>query len=394
MKKVLFFISLLTATVFAIAQSEGTSFYNNSSSNLLEKETNLIIGGYGEVHFNQPLTESEKELGKLDVHRIVMLLGYNFSEKTQFVSEIEFEHVSEVYVEQAFLQHKINKYLNLRGGLLLIPMGIVNEYHEPTTFNGVERPLVDKYITPTTWREIGFGVSGNILPANLKYQAYVVNGFNGYNENAKLSGTNGYRKGRQKGAESYMSSPNFTSKIEYYGIRSLNIGLSGYFGNTQSTLFDGIAKNDVTAMEKADSSVVGMAMIGLDARYSYKGFEARGQLYLANNSNTDQYNAFTGSDIGSQMLGYYVEAGYNVLKSVETTDYNLTPFVRYEYYNTQKQVASNTAINLKNKNQAITGGLTLDIANGAVFKVDMQWRKNALSDSYSSVFNAGFGIMF
>lgn len=393
MKKVLIFIGLVSATLFALAQNEKTSFYNNSSSSLIEKESNLTIGGYGEVHFNQPLNNSEKKIGKLDVHRIVMLLGYNFSEKTQFVSELEFEHVSEVYVEQAFLQHKINKYINLRGGLMLIPMGIVNEYHEPTTFNGVERTLVDKYITPTTWREIGFGITGNILPASLKYQAYLVNGFNGYNGSAKLSGKNGYRKGRQKGAESYVSSPNFTSKLEYYGFRSLNIGLSGYFGNTQSTLYDGVSKEDASAMAKADSTIVGIAMLGLDARYNYKGFEARAQLYWANNNNTDQYNAFTGSDIGSQMLGYYFEVGYNVLRSIES-DYNLTPFVRYEYYNTQEQLASNTALNLDYKNQAITSGLTLDLTNGAVFKVDLQWSKNALTDTYSSVFNAGFGIMF
>ena len=50
--------------------------------------------------------------------------------------------------------------LNLRGGLMLIPMGIVNEYHEPTTFNGVERPSLDSKIVPTTWREMGIGVSG------------------------------------------------------------------------------------------------------------------------------------------------------------------------------------------------------------------------------------------
>lgn len=393
MKKNLFIIGLLVTTLLASAQTDETSVYANSSENLINSNSNLTIGGYGEVHFNQPLNSSEKEIGDLDVHRVVMLLEYHFSEKTQFVSELEFEHIYEVGVEQAFLQHKINKYINLKGGLLLIPMGIINEYHEPTTFNGVERPLVDKYITPSTWREIGFGITGNVLPVNLKYQAYLVNGFNGYDGNAKLSGSNGYRKGRQKGAESYISTPNFTSKIEYYGFRGLNVGLSGYFGNTQSKLYDGVSKENTTDMATADSSVVGILMLGIDARYNYNGFEARGQLYLANNHNTNQYNVFTGSDIGSQMLGYYIEAGYNVLKSAQT-DFNLIPFVRYEYCNTQQQVAENTSVNLKNKKQAITGGLTFDIAKGAVLKVEMQWNKNGLSDSYSKVFNAGIGVMF
>jgi hypothetical protein len=112
---------------------------------------------------------------------------------------------------------------NFKGGLLLIPMGIVNEYHEPTTFNGVERPLIENRITPTTWREIGFGITGTVLPASLKYQAYVVNGFNGYDGDANLTGSKGFRSGRQKGAESYISSPSFTGKIEYFGIRGLNM---------------------------------------------------------------------------------------------------------------------------------------------------------------------------
>ena len=96
----------------------------------------------------------------LDVHRLVTFFGYNFNEKASFVSEVEFEHVSEVYVEQAFLDYKIKNNLSVNAGLMLIPMGIQNLYHEPATFNGVERTNVDKYIVPSTWREIGIGVSG------------------------------------------------------------------------------------------------------------------------------------------------------------------------------------------------------------------------------------------
>ncbi|MDO9615560.1 MAG: hypothetical protein Q7J86_13675, partial [Bacteroidota bacterium] len=243
MKRILFSAALLLATVFTQAQSQEQTKpeYQNIADKLLISNSKLTIGGYGEVHYHQPLSSETRRNGELDVHRMVMLFGYQFSDRTQFVTELEFEHVSEVYVEQAFLQHKLNKSINFRAGLLLIPMGVVNEYHEPTTFNGVERPLVDNKINPTTWREIGFGLSGTIQPANLKYQAYLVNGFNGYDGAAKLNGNNGLRSGRQKGASSYISSPNFTAKVEYYGIRGLNIGLSGYLGDTQSKLYNGIA---------------------------------------------------------------------------------------------------------------------------------------------------------
>ncbi|NJM14383.1 MAG: hypothetical protein HC896_02515 [Bacteroidales bacterium] len=358
------------------------------------------MAGYGEAHYNQPLNADVRQNGKLDVHRLVMLLGYNFTSKTQFVSEIEFEHVSEVYVEQAFLQHRVNEFVNLRAGLLLVPMGIVNEYHEPTTFNGVERPHIDNVIAPTTWREIGAGVQGNVLGVSIKYQAYVMNGFTGYTEKDKemvatLSGSNGLRGGRQKGAESHVVNPNFTGKVEYYGINGLNLGVSGYVGKTQSILYkSGIDKNDDAAMAKADSSVVGVSMLGIDGRYSNSGLQLRGQFYFTNLSNTLQYNQFTGSDLGSAMVGYYAEAGYDVLKPLGISQMGLVPFVRLEAFNTQQSVENGITANQANSKSIVTTGLTCKLAKGAVLKADMQFVKSEADDKYAKTFNAGFGVMF
>ena len=400
MKKLLLSFLIVSAGLFSFAQDEenNPNQYTNSADNLLIQDSKLLIGGYGEVHYNQPLSSDTYNNGKLDVHRVVMLLGYNFNEKTQFITEIEYEHVKEVYVEQAFLQYKLNNAINFRGGLMLVPMGIINEYHEPTTFNGVERPLVDNTITPTTWREIGFGISGTILPASLKYQAYVMNGFNGYDGSAKLSGAKGMRSGRQKGAESYMSAPNFAGKVEYFGIRGLNLGVSTYLGKTQSKLYNGIDKNDDAAVAMADSSVVGISMLGLDARYSVKGLQLRGQLYYASLSNTDEYNALTAkdgsmNDVGSAMIGYYAEAAYNVFRTVDT-EMQLTPFVRYEFLNTHSSVENNIAKNASYEKTAITTGLTLALTKGAVVKTDIQFVKNAATDTYAKTFSAGIGVMF
>ncbi|WP_303917598.1 hypothetical protein [Draconibacterium sediminis] len=400
MKKLLLSFLIVSAGLFAFAQDDenNPNQYTNSADNLLIQDSKLLIGGYGEVHYNQPLSSDTYNNGKLDVHRVVMLLGYNFNEKTQFITEIEYEHVKEVYVEQAFLQYKLNNAINFRGGLMLVPMGIINEYHEPTTFNGVERPLVDNTITPTTWREIGFGITGTILPASLKYQAYVMNGFNGYDGSAKLSGAKGMRSGRQKGAEAYMSAPNFAGKVEYFGIRGLNLGVSTYLGKTQSKLYNGIDKNDDAAVAMADSSVVGISMLGLDARYSVKGLQLRGQLYYASLSNTDEYNTFTAkdgsmNDVGSAMIGYYAEAAYNVFRTVDT-EMQLTPFVRYEFLNTHSSVENNIAKNASYEKTAITTGLTLALTKGAVVKTDIQFVKNAATDTYAKTFSAGIGVMF
>ncbi|RIH64920.1 hypothetical protein D1164_12845 [Mariniphaga sediminis] len=400
MKRNFLFIFFIIISGLLKAQTPDSlpgNLYFNIADRLLHTDGNLKIGGYGGVHYNQPLDSEVRQNGKMDVHRFIMLLGYSFSNRTQFISEIEFEHVKEVYIEQAFLQHKINNYINFRAGLLLTPMGITNEYHEPTMFRGVERPLIDNQITPTTWREIGAGFMGYVLPASIKYQAYLMNGFKSYDGGPILSGS-GLRSGRQKGAESIFSSPNFAGKVEYFGIRGLNLGASFYAGKTQSSLYNGMNKNDQAAIAAADSSVVGITMLGLDARYSLKGFQLKGQYYYAGLSNTEQYNLFTAqsgtpNNLGSSLTGYYVEAAYNVFRHLHNVQSELTPFVRYEKWNTQnslEQGQTNPAYDKK----AITCGLEWQMAPGAILKTDMQFIKAETDDKFSSVFNAGVGIMF
>jgi hypothetical protein len=399
--KQLFCLTLVVWIVLqGMAQDTDTAgILYNSADRLLSYDRKLTIGGYGEVHYNQPIESGIIQNGKMDVHRLVLLIGYNFNEKTQFISEIEFEHVSEVYIEQAFLQHKFCNSIKFRAGLLLIPMGIINEYHEPTTFNGVERPFIDTYLAPTTWREIGFGLTGNIFPARLKYQAYIVNGFNGYDGESRLNGVYGFRKGRQKGAESYISAPNIAGKVEFYGIRGLNIGLSGYFGNTQSTAYNGLSKNNEVEIKQADSSVVGISMLGIDARYSIGGLKVRGQYYLISLSNTEQYNRFTAgaegmNDLGKSMMGYYIEAGYNVFRWISECNHELIPFVRYETYNMHQSVDKDLLPNKSYDHEIFTTGISWKLNPGAVLKADMQFIKTAASNSSEKVFNMGFGVMF
>jgi hypothetical protein len=282
---------------------------------------------------------------------------------------------------------------------MLTPMGITNEYHEPNLFRGVERPLIDNYIAPTTWREIGTGFMGYILPASLKYQAYLMNGFLGYNGSPQLSG-NGLRSGRQKGAESIFSAPNFAGKVEYFGIRGLNVGASVYGGNTQSTLYNGVNKDDQAALATADSSVVGLTMLGLDARYSLKGLQLKGQYYYAEISNTEQYNRFTvkadgtPNDLGSSLTGFYIEAAYNVFRSLPNVSSELTPFIRYEKWNTQNTVEQGFTLNPAYDKKAIVTGLEWEMARGALLKADMQFVKSAAQNEFVKTFNAGVGIMF
>lgn len=382
-------ISLLVvlSCAFTFAQTVPDSLYTNpqnqqnAAQRILTGNINsgVTVGGYGEINYNQP----ESDNGELDVQRLVLLFGYKFSDRVQFVTEIELEHVEEVYVEQAFLQYSLADGVNLRGGLMLVPMGIVNEYHEPTTFNGVERPSTDKSIVPSTWREIGVGVYGRLNDISLAYQAYIFNGFASVNGGNALGGSNGLRNGRQKGIESTIDSPNLSAKLDYYGISGLRLGLAGYFGKTQ-------AEDDV---EDIEGSTIGVSMVGFDARYSYKRFTSRGQFIYASLNDTEAYNALYASDLGSSLQGWYLEAAYNLLPMEKTQQLYL--FGRYEDYDTHASVAGDLVKNNSYDRNEWTFGLSYKLTPGAVVKADYQVKDNALSGTeVKNQLNFGIGVWF
>jgi hypothetical protein len=366
----------------------------NTAGRMMVDENRLTLGGYAQIDYNQPLLNGSFNNGNLDVHRMVLMFGYKFNEKTQFISEVEFEHVKEVYVEQAFLQYEITSWLKFRGGLMLIPMGIINEYHEPSTYNGVERPNLDKYIVPTTWREIGAGFTGVFPSAALSYQLYLVNGFKSYDGDPYLSGSNGFRKGRQKGAESFISAPNLAFKVNYFGISGLQLGLSAYAGNTQSTLYNGIEKSDEASVARADSSVVGLSMLGVDARYQLGGLQLRAQANFGDVSNSSGYNEFTGSDLGKSLGGWYGEIAYDLFYGVDRFESSLIPFVRFEQYNTHMSVEDPTPLNPALKRTDLTMGLGWKIVQGAMLKADYQIFSNEGSGDSRHQFNAGVAVWF
>jgi len=391
--KIRFLIIFISLSTFMNAQTAQDSItfdpqkQLNAAQRLLSGNYGdaVTVGAYGEITYNQP----EALNGEMDVQRLVLLFGYKFTDEVQFITEVEFEHVQEVYIEQAFVNYAVAPNLSIRGGMMLVPMGIINEFHEPTTFNGVERPAVDNVIVPSTWREIGVGVTGRFNDLSLGYQAYVFNGFKSASIdgeggiNGFLKGSNGLRSGRQKGIQSTIDSPTFSLKFDYYGIPGLRLGLSGYFGDTQ-------AEDEIDAI---DGSSIGISMIGLDARYAYKRFTARGQFINAALSNTESYNNLTNKDLGSALQGWYLETAYNLL--AQEKKQRLFAFVRYEQFDTHAKTEGDLVRNNAYNRSDITTGLSYHIAPGVVLKGDYQIRDNAQSNSeLPNMLNFGIGVWF
>lgn len=191
------------------------------------------IGGYGELHYNGG------DVDEIDFHRFVLFIDHEFNDKLHFVSELEVEHAftgtnGDVELEQAYLEYSANPYLIGRAGLFLVPVGLLNETHEPDTFFGVERNRVETDIIPTTWWEAGVGSRGEIAEG-FSYDLSLHSGLN-----VPISGSNAFRirSGRQKVSEAIAKDGAVTGRIKWTGMPGIELAVTGQYQNdiTQNQL--------------------------------------------------------------------------------------------------------------------------------------------------------------
>lgn len=369
------FVALLCLTGFMLQQYSTTH---------AQTESKTTVGGYGELHYNEP---DGSKRGTLDFHRFVIYLGHNFDEKLSFRSEIEIEHTKleagaasggKVAIEQAYLDYSLSRNFGLRAGILLAPVGLINLYHEPPTFHGVERPNVDRNIIPSTWRESGAGVYGNIRD-DLKYQVYVTAGLKaeGFTESS------GIRGGRQEAFESNPANPSLTGRVDYSPLLGLQLGASFFVGNAS-----------------ADEDSIGNASVAMwsaDARYSIDQFQFKAVGVLATIGDADKINAQFGGKVADRVYGFYIEGAYNFLPLLcEDSEQELFAFLRYEKYNTQARTTGFAMLRQHNRNDVVLG-LTYKPTYNTAFKSDYTFFNNELnsgSNRNTKQLNLGIGYFF
>jgi hypothetical protein len=296
------------------------------------------VGGYGELTLNAPSNAP----AVVDLRRFVLYVGHHFTDRIRFYSEVEVEHAvassddaGEVEVEQAYLDGLISRRLNLRAGVILMPVGIINIYHEPPTFNGVDRPGVDVLIIPSTWREPGFGIFGE-LTTGLSYQLYLINGFNANGFTAETAVADGHQEAMLAAARDFGA----VGRLSYEPILATVMGLSGYYATSGNSL-------------RSTVGSVPVGMVEADARTRYRGFTARAEFALLFIGDTAALNqALAANDpatslpVAKRSQGGYLEAGYDVMRLIApATDQSVTLFGRYDYVNTQASVAAGYVAN-------------------------------------------------
>ena len=362
-----------------------------AASKVYRKDKGVSIGGYGELLYQgfddrRDDGAASGRTDQADFLRGVLYVGYKFDDRWIFNSEIEYEHAStgkggEVSVEFAYLDYRHRPELGLRAGLLLVPMGLVNELHEPTTFLGARRPGVESSIIPTTWRDNGFGIFGEAGP--LTYRSYVVAGLDA----SKFTAA-GIRGGRQKGARSKAEDFAWTGRVDYTAMPGLLAGVSAYFGGSGQGL-----KN--AAGEEVGE--VRTTLVEGHLEWKWRGLELRA---LAVRGTIDDVAALnralglTGNrSVGERQDGWYVQAGFDLFARRAGGRAALVPYARFEELDTQAEVPAGWLRNPANEQEILTLGLAWKPIPQLILKGDWQDVDNAAGSGVDQ-WNVALGYIF
>ncbi|MBE7416546.1 MAG: hypothetical protein HS128_02160 [Ideonella sp.] len=322
--------------------------------------------GYGEVNYNRPTKRSEN--AQADLRRFVIGLQHRFDDKTKVVSELEIEHAiasaddaGEVEVEQAYIEHRLAPQWALRGGLFLMPAGLLNENHEPTAYYGVERNFVETAIIPTTWREGGVQAVGR-FDNGLTLQTGISTGFDLTKWDAAST----------EGAESPLGSVH--QELQLAKARNLSLfGALNWRGMPGLLLGGSVFTGDATHAQAVAAARV--TLWDLHARWTPGKWDISALTTRGTISNTAALNA---TMIGNPTLiprafdGHYVQAAY---KAWQRQDYALSPFVRWERFNTGKRYADlgpGLTPAARPAETVWTVGANFQLTPGVVVKADYQ----------------------
>ena len=375
--------------VFPPVPPQGAYGLAPSASKVYSVKNGLSIGGYGETigSFYNPRLQNGAFLptsASLDTLRAVLYVGYKFTDWLVLNSEFEFEHSGvadqhlggEAVTEFAYLDFLLARGINIRVGHLLLPVGFINEIHEPPTFLGARRPAVerDDGIIPTTWNENGLGIHG-ALPARIQYRLYVVNGLN-----SSGFSSGGIGAGRQDGHLAIFNKPAVTGRVDWNFIPGAFVGGSFYTGDSN----------------QGDGLPIWTTLFEFHGEYRDHGVQIRALYAHVNNSGPGVASlllADPARQVGTEQSGGYVEVGYDVLSLVPTTRQAVIPFVRYENLNTQQQVVPGVVVTGETARQIWTVGANYKPIPQVALKADYNFQTNGAGTGQSQA-NVAVSYLF
>jgi len=259
------------------------------------------VGGYIDLEF---LDESDGSSREFDQHRLVPFIYADVSERVKVAAEVEIEHGSELEVEFAQMDFLFNDYVNLRAGIQLLPLGKLNEVHDSPIQELTFRPLVNRYIIPTTLRDAGLGVWGDISES-VSYQATITNGFKGLRNDGSsaINNSKGLRDAAPQADELASEFENIDNHFAYTGrvavspVLGIEAGISALFDT-----YDERANNDLTIVA-LDATINGKAVPGMPDNMEL--------LYEGAWADIERDEFAKANDVAGDMTGHYVQANFH-----------------------------------------------------------------------------------
>jgi hypothetical protein len=279
----------------------------DSLNNGLTVGKRTVISGYGSAYVQRDFS---RKLTTASLERVILFVGHQFNDRIAFFSEMELENAivagdgarGEIAMEQAFLKFNLNPNNYLVAGLFIPRIGLLNENHLPVNFNGVERPLVETYIIPSTWRELGVSLYGNLEGTSLNYSLAVMNGLDA----SGFEHGTGIREGRGLGSFAVANNIAVTGSLQYrWG--DFRFQASGYVAGTTA-----LNKRAADSLE-LDGGAFGMPLYMGDAnvQYSRDGVSARLLAAYISFPEAARVNTTYAKNIANSMYGSYMELGYD-----------------------------------------------------------------------------------
>jgi hypothetical protein len=375
-----FFASLLITVFFghySFAQQ-----YQTKAQQLITSEDSLnrganknktVISGYGSAFYQRNFNQ---HLSTVSLDRAVLFVGHNFNEKISLFTELEVEHAivtgnnsdehssgqGDVSMEQAFLKFNLNSRQYIVAGLFTPRIGIINENHLPVNFNGVERPIVEQLIIPTTWREIGVGFYGSLDRLPVNYSIALINGLN----SANFQHDTGLGEGEGLGSNASANNLAVTASIQYH-VNDFKLQVAGYAGGTVGLSPRGADSLGLNSGAFGTPLYLGEA----DIQYAHNGISIKALGTYIDYPEANKINSAYAKNIPSAMYGAYCELGYNWLQNKHTEEQFIT-FARAEILNMNAAVPSNGIYDGTQKQTHIILGIGYLPIPNVVIKADVR----------------------
>lgn len=360
------------------------SLHSRIHSQILTKEDSLnagliastqatLISSYGEVHYTR---DNQLQTATASVRRNILFLGHKFNNRITFFSEMELENAvvtgenggkGELSMEQLFVKFDLNRNNYLVTGLFIPRIGIINENHLPTTYNGVERHFVEQLIIPSTWREIGIGLYSNIQSVpGLNLSCALMNGL----QSSGFESGSGIKEGRAGGSRADMSNLALTGAALYYK-GNWRSQMSIYYGGSA-----GLTKRVADSLQLSYGAFgTPVGVLEANTQYLSNGLSFKALAVAVSIPDAAAINRAYANNTPEMMLGAFAEVGYNIFHLTEKwKNKNMTLFTRFEWMDMDYKRAENGILNNVLDKKYIVAGVTFQPVRGVALKGDYTHR--------------------